>query len=88
MSPIPYGSHSQLENIMAKNPGDFRNPKVQDTGKKSSGGIGKWIGIAVAALVALLLLLWLFGALGGDDATVDDAAVDANNPDAVIVPAD
>ncbi|WP_299823000.1 hypothetical protein [uncultured Jannaschia sp.] len=68
---------------MTNNPGDFRNPKIQDTGKKSSGGIGKWIGITVAALVVFLLLLWLLGALGNDD-----AAVETNDPDAVNVPAD
>ncbi|WP_299657041.1 hypothetical protein [uncultured Jannaschia sp.] len=66
---------------MANNPGDFRNPKIQDTGKKSSGGIGKWIGIGLAALVVLLLLLWLFGALGGED-----AAVETSDPDAVTAP--
>ncbi|WP_299823041.1 hypothetical protein [uncultured Jannaschia sp.] len=68
---------------MAKNSDDFRNPKVQEAGTKSSGGIGKWIGIAVAAILALLLLLWLFGALGSDDAALDTA-----EPEAVIVPAD
>ena len=66
---------------MANNPGDFRNPKIQDTGKKSSGGTGKWIGIGLVALVVLLLLLWLFGAFSDDD-----AALDAADPDAVIVP--
>ncbi|WP_299844147.1 hypothetical protein [uncultured Jannaschia sp.] len=67
---------------MANNPGDFRNPKVQDTGKKSSGGIGKWIGIGIAALVALLLVLWLLGAFGSDE-----TAIETDNPDAVNVPA-
>ena len=63
---------------MANQPNDFRNPKVtQDTG----GGIGKWIAIAVGAVLLLLLLLWLFGLFGNDDAVVvtDDA------PDAVVV---
>lgn len=66
---------------MANDPGDFRNPKVQNTGTKPSGGIGKWIGIALAALLALLLLLWLFGAFGDDD-----TAVDTTDPDVVTAP--
>ncbi|WP_299656950.1 hypothetical protein [uncultured Jannaschia sp.] len=66
---------------MANNSGDFRNPKISDTGTKSSGGIGKWIGIAIAGLVVLLLLLWLLGAFGSDDADVD-----MTDPDAVTAP--
>ena len=66
---------------MANHPNDFRDPKVtQDTG----GGIGKWIAIAIGALLLLLLLGWLLGLFNDDEAVVvtDDA------PDAVIVTPD
>ena len=68
---------------LADSPNDFRDPKVTNT-DKSSGGIGKWIGIAIAALVALLLLLWLFGAFENE---AELTRVD-NDPDAVIVTTD
>jgi hypothetical protein len=44
---------------------DYRDPKVTTTtgAKKDSG---KWIGIAVAALVLLLLIAWFAGAFDGD----------------------
>lgn len=72
---------------MADGPNDFRDPKVTGS-SASSGGIGKWIGYAIAALVALLLLLWLFGAFDNDDAVVvtDDQPVVTDQPDAVVVP--
>lgn len=60
---------------MADGPNDFRDPKVTP-GTKETGGIGKWIGIAVAAILVLLLLGWLLGLFADDDV------------DAVVVPAE
>jgi hypothetical protein len=42
---------------------DYRDPKVTTTGKKQD--TGKWIGIAVAVLVVLLLIAWWAGAFNG-----------------------
>lgn len=80
---------------MADGPNDFRDPKVTND-SNSSGGIGKLIGYAIAALLALLLLLWLFGAFDNEDAVVvtDDQPVVTDQepivtdeqPDAVVVP--
>lgn len=70
---------------MADSPKDFRDPKVtSNSSAKSSSGIGKWIGIALAALLALLLLIWLFGLFDGEPAVtrVND------DPDATIVTTD
>lgn len=50
---------------------DYRDPKVTKTDDKKSGGIGKWIGIAVAALIALLLLAWLLGWFGQDETEIE-----------------
>ena len=66
---------------MANSPNDFCDPKINfDRGSKSSGGIGKWIAVTVAVLLAVLLLAWLFG-LFEDDAVVTNVT----DPDAVIV---
>ncbi len=65
---------------MAQPPNDFREPKVTDT--KTDGGMGKWIGIAVAAILALLLLAWLFGAFGDDDVETTTVPI---QDDAVVV---
>ena len=61
---------------MAQDPKDFRNPKVSDGAAGSAGGLGKWIGIALAALVALLLLAWLFGLFADDDEVLAPAGDD------------
>ena len=50
----------QRDMIMADGPNDFRDPKVTST-SKDSGGIGKWIAIAVGVILLLLLLGWLLG---------------------------
>ncbi len=43
---------------------DYRDPKVT-TSSAREGGAGKWIGIAVAVLVVLLLIAWWVGAFNG-----------------------
>ena len=48
---------------------DHRDPKVTKTGDKKRGGGGKWIGVALAVLVALLLLGWF----GGEEPEVETA---------------
>ena len=69
---------------MANDPNDFRKPSVHDAaGSATSGGIGRWIAIAVAVLLAVLLLSWLFGLFGDDE-----VAVAPSDPDAVIVTTD
>lgn len=72
---------------MANDPNDFRKPTVHDDASSgSSGGIGKWLLIALAVLLALLLLGWLLGFFGGGDAIVPGTAGTATDaPDAVIV---
>ena len=74
---------------MANDPNDFRKPTVHDDGS-SSGGIGKWLAIAAAVLLALLLLLWLFGAFEGDAVVPGTATTETTTdaPDAVVVDPD
>ena len=63
---------------MAKSPNDLRDPKVTQTNTAGSGGMGKWIGIAIAVLLGLLILAWLLGAFAADDeeaAATDDTIV-------------
>ena len=73
---------------MASHPNDYRDPKV--TQDKSSG-IGKWIAIAIGALLLLLLLSWLFGLFDDEAVVVTDDAPDAvvvtpeTDPNAVVV---
>ena len=55
---------------MAKDPSDFRDPKVTpNTGTKvaDNSGVMKWVAIAVGAVLLLLLLGWLLGLFGDDD---------------------
>lgn len=57
---------------------EYRDPKVTTPTKSRSGGMGKWIGIILAIIVALLLLAWLTGWWDNDEvATVpaDDTIV-------------
>ena len=67
---------------MADGPKDFRDPQVTSTEQKSGSGIGKWIAIAIAAILLLLLLGWLFGLFASDDV---DAAVVPTDDGAVVV---
>ena len=46
---------------------DYRDPKVTSTGTKRDSGTSKWIGIAVAVLVLLILIAWWTGAFNGAD---------------------
>jgi flagellar biogenesis protein FliO len=49
---------------------DYRDPKVTETaGKKND--MMKWIGIAIAVLLALLLLAWLLGWFAEDQTEVE-----------------
>lgn len=54
---------------------DYRDPKVSKTDEKKDSAIGKWIGIAAAVLIALLLLGWLLGWF-----TEDEPAVQTTDP--------
>ena len=71
---------------MAKDPDDFRNPQVSGEGsvsKSASSDIGKWIAIAVGALLLLLLLAWLFGLFENDEA--ETTVVPTDDSGAVVV---
>ena len=55
---------------------DYRDPKVTSTGKKS-GGMGRWLGIAAAVIILLLLLAWLLGWFGGQEVeTVEPTVIE------------
>lgn len=72
---------------MADGPNDFRDPKVTSGTKTSdSGGMGKWIGIAIAVLLVLLLLAWLLGLFANDE--IDAAVVPVENGTTAVVPVD
>lgn len=45
---------------------NYRDPKVT-TPTKNKSQMGKWIGVVLAVILALLLLAWLLGALGNDE---------------------
>lgn len=47
---------------------DYRDPKV--TGGTKRNETGKWVGIAIAALVVLLLIAWFAGLFGGEEEVV------------------
>ena len=67
---------------MANTPNDYRDPKVSSTTEKSSNR--NWLWIALAAIAALILLAFLFGAFDGAD---DEAVVIEEEPaaDAVVI---
>lgn len=45
---------------------DYRDPKVTG-GTRQDGGTRKWVGIAIAGLVILLLIAWWVGAFNGEE---------------------
>ena len=45
---------------------DYRDPKVTTTEGKKKNDMTKWIGIAVAVIVLLLLLAWILGWFDND----------------------
>ena len=50
---------------------NYRDPKVTTpTTQKRGGGMGKWIGIILAVIVAILLIAWLWGGSGGMEGEV------------------
>lgn len=59
---------------------NYRDPKTTNT--SSSSGAGKWIAIAVAAVIAILLLAWFFGAF--DTNEVDTVPVVTTEEPAVV----
>lgn len=67
---------------------DYRDPKVTET--NDGGGMGKWIGILIAGLVALLLLAWLLGWFDGPEVAeveaVEPVAVETVETEPVVVP--
>jgi cytochrome b len=50
---------------------DYRDPKVTKTHDKKENNLGKWVGIALVALVALLLIGWMLGWFTDDEAEVE-----------------
>ncbi len=61
---------------------DYRDPKV--TKQTGGGGMGKWIGIALAIIVVVLLLAWLFGLFGGDEVAVESLEPATTVEDSVV----
>ncbi len=62
---------------------DYRDPKVTKPTSSDGGGSKNWIGIAIAAVVVLLLLGWLLGLFGDNTTepvvTEDPAAIENSN---------
>lgn len=77
---------------MADGPNDLRDPKVTSTSSSDSGGILRWLLIALLVIGLLILLGWLLGLIGQDDDVVVDETVVIEepvtpaDPDAVVVP--
>ena len=61
---------------MANGPHDYRDPKVTTTGRT---GPMKWLWWVLGAIVLLLLLAWLLGLFGADE------AVEVETDEAVVV---
>lgn len=40
---------------------NYRDPKVTTTHDSKKGGMGKWLAIAAAVILALIVLWWLLG---------------------------
>lgn len=66
---------------------DYRDPKVTNTSGNKANSMGKWIGIALAALLGLLLLGWLFGLFDPEGAgleTADPALIEETDNEAEV----
>jgi Na+-transporting methylmalonyl-CoA/oxaloacetate decarboxylase gamma subunit len=59
---------------------DYRDPKVTTSGTKRDSGTGKWIGIALAVLVVLILIAWWTGAFNGGDVEPEVVAPATETP--------
>jgi hypothetical protein len=57
---------------------DYRDPKVTTTDKKN-GGMMRWVWIALAIILLLLILGWFFGAFDNEVAEVETV------PEAVVI---
>ncbi|MGR3593504.1 MAG: hypothetical protein ACU0BO_16180 [Limimaricola soesokkakensis] len=66
---------------------DYRDPKVTNADGNKANSMGKWIGIALAALLGLLLLGWLFGLFDPEEAgleTADPALIEETENEAEV----
>ncbi|WP_265500255.1 hypothetical protein [Paracoccus beibuensis] len=63
---------------------DYRDPKVTNASGTTKGGAGKWIGIAVVVILALLILGWIFGWFA-DEATEVETTDTVTTEEAEIV---
>ena len=64
---------------MAQDPKNYRDPKVT-TGSRSGGDAMRWVWIAAAVIVVLLLLAWIFGWFGRDAAVTTPVATPTEEP--------
>lgn len=63
---------------------NYRDPKVTTTESKSS--VGKWIGIAIAVILALLLLAWALGSFDEQETEVVPMVTEEPGTAPVVVP--
>jgi hypothetical protein len=70
---------------MTHDPKNYRDPKVTTEQRRTSGGAMRWVWIALAVIVVLLLLSWIFGGFGDD--TVTTVPVEPVTPAATTPPA-
>ncbi|NDV87106.1 hypothetical protein GTW51_10370 [Aurantimonas aggregata] len=65
---------------------NYRDPKVTTTENKSS--VGKWIGIAIAVILALILLAWALGSFDEEEAEVVPMVTEEGTAPVVVPPAE
>ena len=73
---------------MAQDPKTYRDPKVTQPTRSSSGGAMRWVWIGLAIIVVLVLLAWLFGWNTTDEVTtrpVDDTEIVEPTGDAAVI---